>query len=63
MFSCIADEVEVSVGTLDALNQLAPTYELWAIRHEAWLLSSFPFDEGDEWNRESEGWFEGETCG
>lgn len=54
----MADEIEVSVGTLDVLNQLAPTYELWAIRREAWL-PSFPFDGCDERNRESEGRFEG----
>jgi hypothetical protein len=29
--------VEVSLGALDAPDELTPTYELWTVRREAWL--------------------------
>lgn len=32
-----SDEFEVNLGALDSPNQLAPTYECWTIRREAWL--------------------------
>ena len=32
------DEIEVHLGTLDAPDQLMPTYETWTIRRESWLL-------------------------
>lgn len=31
------DEVEINLGSLDAIDQLTPTYELWTIRRESWL--------------------------
>lgn len=31
------DEVEVNLGSLDAPDQLTPTYELWTVRREGWL--------------------------
>ena len=31
------DEIEINLGSLDEPNQFVPTYELWAIRREAWL--------------------------
>jgi len=31
------DEIELSLGCLDASDQFKPTYELWTIRREAWL--------------------------
>ncbi len=31
------DEVEVNIGSLDAIDQFTPTYELWTIRREGWL--------------------------
>ena len=31
------DEVELSLGALDAPDQLTPTYELWTVRRESWL--------------------------
>ncbi|RDE08179.1 GFA family protein [Pelagibacterium lacus] len=31
------NEIEVHLGTLDAPNQLMPSYESWVIRREAWL--------------------------
>ena len=37
VFGRSGDEVEVHLGTLDAPNQLTPTYELWTIRRESWL--------------------------
>src|SRR6266480_7150486 len=42
VFGRTADEVEVSLGSLDAPDQLMPTYELWTIRRESWL-PPFPF--------------------
>jgi hypothetical protein len=37
VLACSGDEIEVNVGSLDAPDQLKPTYELWTIRREAWL--------------------------
>ena len=37
VFSRSADEIEVNLGSLDAPDQLKPTYELWTIRRESWL--------------------------
>jgi hypothetical protein len=37
VYSRSGDEVEVSLGALDAPDQLKPTYELWTIRRESWL--------------------------
>jgi hypothetical protein len=37
VFGRSGDEVEVSLGALDAPDQLTPTYELWTVRREAWL--------------------------
>jgi hypothetical protein len=37
VFGRSGDEIEVNLGALDEPNQLAPTYELWTIRREAWL--------------------------
>lgn len=37
VFGRTGDEIEVSLGALDAPNQLKPTYELWTIRREFWL--------------------------
>jgi len=36
-----ANEVEVNLESLDAPDQLMPTYELWTIRRESWL-PTFP---------------------
>jgi hypothetical protein len=38
VFGRSADEIEVNLGSLDAPNQLVPTYENWIIRRESWLL-------------------------
>jgi hypothetical protein len=37
VFSRSGDEVEVHLGCLDQPSQFRPTYELWAVRREAWL--------------------------
>ena len=37
VFSQTDDEIEVNLGSLDAPNQLRPSYELWAVRRETWL--------------------------
>ena len=37
MFAISADETEVNLGSLDAPDQLVPTYELWTVRRESWL--------------------------
>jgi hypothetical protein len=39
VFSRSGDETEVNLGSLDAPNQLKPSYELWTIRRESWLPS------------------------
>jgi len=37
VFSRSGDEIEVSLGSLEAINQFQPSYELWTIRRENWL--------------------------
>lgn len=37
VFSRSDDEIEINLGSLDAADQLKPTYELWTIRRESWL--------------------------
>ena len=37
VFARSGDEVEVHLGTLEAPDQLTPTYECWTIRRESWL--------------------------
>jgi hypothetical protein len=48
VFGRSGDEVEVHLATLDAPDQLVPTYELWTIRREGWLpdfgLQQYPRD-------------------
>lgn len=41
VFARSADEIEVSLGALDATDQCMPTYELWTVRRESWL-PAFP---------------------
>ena len=36
-FARSGDEIEVHLGSLDAPDQLMPTYEGWTIRPESWL--------------------------
>jgi hypothetical protein len=42
VFARSGDEIEVHLGTLDAPDQLVPTYECWVVRRESWL-PAFPF--------------------
>jgi hypothetical protein len=58
VFGRSGDEVEVNLGSLDARDQLIPTYELWTIRRESWL-PPFPLEKRYERDRESSGRFEG----
>ena len=37
VFSQFDDEIEVHLGTLNAPDQLVPTYECWSVRRESWL--------------------------
>jgi hypothetical protein len=41
VFARSGDEIEVHLGTLDAPDQLVPTYECWVVRRESWL-PAFP---------------------
>ena len=54
VFAKSGDEIEVSLGALDAIDQFRPTYELWTVRREAWL-PPFPLAHRYARNRESEG--------
>ncbi len=56
-FRGVADEVEVHLGSLDAPDQLRPTYELWTIRRESWL-PPFAVTKRYERDRETTGRFE-----
>ncbi|WP_420138263.1 GFA family protein [Sphingomonas sp.] len=51
------DEMEVSLGALDAPSQLPPTYELWTVRREAWL-PPFPLARVYPGDRPASGRFE-----
>lgn len=52
VFARSGDEVEVHLGSLDAPDQLVPTYENWIIRREAWLP---PFPLANHYERDREG--------
>lgn len=52
VFSQSGDEVEVHLGSLDAPDQLQPTYELWCVRRESWLP---PFAGTRRYERDREG--------
>ncbi|HEU4498348.1 MAG TPA: GFA family protein [Sphingomicrobium sp.] len=54
VFARTGDEIEVNLGSLDAPDQLMPTYELWTVRREAWL-PPFPLERRYERDRESTG--------
>jgi len=49
-----ADEIEVNLGSLDAPDQLMPTYESWIVRRESWL-PPFPLTKRYERDREAMG--------
>ena len=54
VFSRSGDEIEVNLGSLDAPDQLMPTYELWTVRREAWL-PAFPLARRYEHDRHATG--------
>ena len=54
VFGRSGDEIEVSLGALDAPDQMAPTYELWTVRRESWL-PPFPLKHSYERDREGTG--------
>ncbi len=49
LFDRFDDEFELHLGCLDTPDQLAPTYEGWTIRREAWLP---PFDLANHYERD-----------
>jgi hypothetical protein len=57
VFGRSGDEIEVSLGSLDAPDQLVPTYELWTIRRESWL-PPFPLARRYEGDRDATSRFE-----
>tara|TARA_R110002110_G_scaffold223626_2_gene437511 strand:+ start:9136 stop:9528 length:393 start_codon:yes stop_codon:yes gene_type:complete len=52
VFARSDDEIEVHLGSLDAADQLVPTYESWCIRRESWL-PAFPGTRQYERDRET----------
>ena len=58
VFARSEDEIEVHLGTLDAPDQLLPTYENWTVRRESWL-PPFPLEKHYARNREASGRAEG----
>jgi hypothetical protein len=54
VFGRSGEEIEVSLGALDAPDQLAPAYELWVCRRESWL-PPFPLKQRYERDREDTG--------
>jgi hypothetical protein len=57
VFGRTDDEIEVSLGSLDAAAHLTPTYESWIVRRESWL-PPFPLQGRYEQNRDAGGRFE-----
>ncbi len=57
VFSRSGDEVEVSLGAFDEIDQFQPTYELWTIRRESWL-PAFPLSRHYRQDRENAGRYE-----
>jgi hypothetical protein len=57
VFGRTDDEVEINLGSLDAPDQLTPTYESWTVRRESWL-PPFPLTRHYEHDREGGGRFE-----
>ena len=57
VFGRSGDEVEVNLESLDATDQLVPTYELWTVRRESWL-PRFPQTRRYQHDRESASRFE-----
>jgi hypothetical protein len=60
VFARSGDEIEVHLGSLDAPDQLTPTYENWTVRREGWL-PPFRLAHHYERNRESAGRLEDQS--
>lgn len=58
VFARFADEIEVHLGSLDAPDQLMPSYENWTVRRESWLP---PFPLARHYERDREGTGRSET--
>ena len=54
IFAGFGDEIEIHLGSLDAPDQLMPTYESWVVRRESWL-PAFPLAAHHERDREATG--------
>lgn len=54
VYARTADEIEVHLGSLDAPDQLIPTYECWTVRRESWL-PAFPVGKRYAGNRKGAG--------
>ncbi len=54
VFARSEDEIEVSLGALDAIGAFQPTYELWTVRREPWL-PAFPLAHSYPHNRPGPG--------
>lgn len=54
VFSRTGDEIDINLGSLDAPDQLVPTYELWTIRRENWL-PPFPLERQYKRDRDASG--------
>ncbi len=52
VFARTGDEIEVNLGSLDAPDQLMPTYESWIVRRESWL-PPFPLTKRYERDRDA----------
>ena len=57
VFARTGDEIEVNLGSLDAPDQLMPTYESWTVRRESWL-PPFPLKRRYERDRDETSRFE-----
>lgn len=58
VFGRSGDEIELNLGSLDAPDQLTPTYESWIVRRESWL-PPFPLARHYERDRDPASRFEG----
>jgi hypothetical protein len=58
VFARSGDEIEVHLGSFDAIDQFVPTYENWIVRREAWL-PAFPLARHYVRDREASSGFEG----
>ena len=54
VFARSDDEIEVHLGSLDAPDQLMPTYESWVVRRESWL-PPFPLKQRYDRDRDATG--------